>query len=118
MNAKNRHDAERTRAVLVERWPRCFKPKGAPKLPLKVGIVDDIQREMPEIGYRRLLHALTDYTGGATYLRAIVVGGERIDLNGEPAGIVTRSDADHALARLCGMTGSVEERACRKEAAE
>lgn len=95
-----RRVAEETREQLLERFPRCFRPKGATKTPLKVDIFKDIRAAAPDIPRRRLQLALKDYTSGRTYLRAIVAGAYRVDLDGFPAGEVNDQDAAIARARL------------------
>lgn len=85
--------AEQTRELLVERFPRCFMPKGKRKLPLKVGIYQDVRSAAPDISARRLKDALHDYTTGRTYLRALVAGAHRVDLDGWPDGVVTTAEA-------------------------
>lgn len=92
--------AEETRAILVERFPRCFCAKGAPKTPLKVGISRDIREAAPDIPRRALRFALADYTSGRTYKRQLITGTVRVDLDGYPAGAVTEEQEADAKARL------------------
>lgn len=90
----------RTRELLVARFPQCFAAKGKPKKPLKINIDLDIAGALPEIGFKNLKNALVDYTGGPSYLEALVVGAPRYDLNGAETGSVHVADAEHAKARL------------------
>ncbi|MCS0497900.1 ProQ/FinO family protein [Ancylobacter sp. MQZ15Z-1] len=92
--------AEATRELLVQRFPRCFMPKGQPKLPLQKGIRQAIRAVAPEISARRLHEALSDYVHGRTYLRAMTAGAARIDLDGWPDGIVSEDEAREARVRL------------------
>lgn len=92
--------AEATREILVERFPRCFMPKSGKKLPLKVGIYHDLRAVVTDIPARRLNAALHDYTAGRTYLRALVGGAHRVDLDGFPAGIVSSDEASAARERM------------------
>jgi len=94
---------EATRAILVETLLLTFMPKGAPKKPLAIGIGERLAFALPEIGYMRLTHALNDYTGGATYLRACVEGAARIDIDGKEAGVVTAAQAAYAAHRIAAM---------------
>lgn len=94
---------QRTRALLSDRWPNCFSGKKQPKRPLKLGIFFDIVRDIPEIGGVRLSEALRDYTSGPTYLSSVVEESYRIDLDGNPAGAVTASEAKHAADRLAAF---------------
>lgn len=92
--------AEETRSILVERFPRCFCAKGAPKTPLKVGISRDIREAAPDIPRRALRFALADYTSGRTYKRQMIAGAARVDLDGQHAGAVTEEQEADAKARL------------------
>ena len=97
--------AETTRAFLVERFPKLFAPKGAAKLPLALGVADDIIGLLPEIGRRRLHAALDDYTSGPTYLGSIVAGAPRFDLEGKLRGEVTEPEAKYARERMTSLPG-------------
>ncbi|MBS9476197.1 ProQ/FINO family protein [Ancylobacter radicis] len=92
--------AEATREVLVERFPRTFMPKGERKIPLKVGIYQDLRIAAPDLSARKMADALHDYTTGRTYLRALVAGAHRIDLDGWPEGVVTTEEAVIAAQTL------------------
>ena len=52
--------------------------------------------------------ALTVYTRRVMYLRSLVAGAARVDLDGNPAGEVTVQDAEHAAARLAKILASRE----------
>lgn len=104
--AKLNHHAtlvQKTREMLVASFPNCFMPKGADKLPLKIGINKDIIQAIPEIGFKNLTEALIDYTGGPSYLAAMRSGASRYDLDGKPCGIVREVDAEHAAERMKGV---------------
>ncbi len=88
------------RAILHETWPRCFVGKGQSKKPLAISISNQIMRALPEIGWMNLSRALSDYTAGPTYLRNCVANAERVNLEGEPDGIVTEKQAGFAATRL------------------
>jgi sRNA-binding protein len=90
------------REQLVARFPKCFMPRGHDKLPLKVGIRRDLHNAISvhDIPPVWVTAALSDYASGPKYLMRIVEGAERIDLNGDPAGVVTRKQAEHAINRL------------------
>lgn len=81
---------------LAERFPQCFAGWGKPKRPLKRHIHVDIRRAMPDVPAKHISYALYDYTGGPTYLRSVLEGATRIDLDGQPAGVVNASQARHA----------------------
>lgn len=97
--------AEETRAVLAERFPDCFARKGAPtKKPLKLGMYHDLRTAAPDIKPQALQLALYDYTSGPKYLDAHTAGATRVDLNGEPAGVVTEEQADSMSRRAMGAS--------------
>ena len=106
--ANAKRNAELTRETLAAAFPNCFAPKGADKRPLAIGINKEIMAAMPELGFLRLSNALGDYTSGPTYLCHVVEGARRIDLNGEPRGVVTAEEAAHAAARLAAFQGWVK----------
>lgn len=92
---KNRRRINR----LAEYWPELF---GAENIkPLKAGVIHDMlqdakSRELP-IGHGVLRGALTSYIHTTRYLKAIVAGGPRYGLNGQPCGEVTSDEK--AVAR-------------------
>ncbi|EFJ6422355.1 prop effector [Escherichia coli] len=68
---------------------------------MKTGIIRDVledakSRELP-IGHGVLCGALTSYIHTTRYLKAIVAGGPRYGLNGQPCGEVTSDEK--AVAR-------------------
>ena len=72
-------------------------------MPLKIGIAADILAALPDLSRGVLGTALAAYTKRIMYLQAIVVGADRIDLNGNPAGQVTTAETGHAIAVLVGI---------------
>lgn len=92
--------AAATREHLVALFPKAFMPKGADKIPLKIGIHADIRARDPSISGVKLGAALHDYVTGPKYLRALVAGAPRLDLDGQPAGEVTERDELNAKLQL------------------
>jgi ProP effector len=88
------------RKVLVERFPKAFMPFAQPKIPLQIGTAEKLLELTPDLPRPDVLNALHNYTHGGTYFNALIEGAARIDLNGEPAGIVTRNHALHASFQL------------------
>ena len=83
--------------VLAERFPACFAVNPSYRRPLKIGIHHDIAAQLGDtISPRVISDALRIYTSSSRYLKALVAGAERIDLNGMSAGTVT---AEHAQRR-------------------
>lgn len=102
-------------AYLAEQFPACFILSGEPK-PLKIGIFDDIAQRLADdekVSKTRLRTALRHYTNSWRYLRCVVAGKERVDLDGQVAGVVEEGHAEHAKESL---TASREQAAKRKAA--
>lgn len=95
-----RQQIEETRAVLAAAFPHAFAGKGKPKRPLKIGIFEDIRALGSDISGVRLRRALRNYTSGPLYLKAMIAGAARVDLNGDQVGYVTEEQAEHAAKRL------------------
>ena len=88
-------------ADLATRYPQTFVlEKYRPHRPLKVGIAVDIMERCPELDRRKLGVALAAYTRRVMYLKGMVAGAARVDLNGNPAGEVTARDEEHAAEVL------------------
>ena len=84
--------------ALSQRWPAIFNID-APR-PLKIGIHEDLlQAGLAPQDFKR---ALAHYCHTRRYRRTLVEGATRIDLDGRPAGVVTR---EHAIADLAPDAG-------------
>ncbi|WP_096975953.1 ProQ/FINO family protein [Escherichia coli] len=90
---------------LVELWPELFNLK-AP-VPLKAGIFDDLMQDIASrgmmFGAGALRAAVTAYTQRPCYYLALMAGGARYDLKGQPCGEVTpleQRDAEKQLMVL------------------
>jgi ProP effector len=106
-----KQDIDATLARLAEAFPQTFVlEKYRPHWPLKVGIAAAIPARCPALEWRVLKMALTAYTGRIMYLRGLVEGAARVDLDGNPAGEVTAGDAEYASAKLARITPA----ACRR----
>ncbi|KAE9883040.1 proQ/FINO family protein [Escherichia coli] len=87
---------------LVELWPELFnreKPK-----PLKVGIPDDLIQDIAirelAFGAGALRAAVASYVQSPRYYRALMAGGARYDLKGQPCGEVTPQEQKETEPRL------------------
>jgi ProP effector len=86
--------------VLAERFPAAFAVNPCYRQPLKLGIHLDILAQLSDtIAPRDLSDALRIYVGNIKYLKSLVTGAERVDINGMPAGTVTAEHADIAKAQ-------------------
>lgn len=89
-----------TRALMAQRFPLAIKGHACLKQPLKIGIAADLIVAFPDLKPYAITNALRDYTHGPSYLVSMVAGASRIDLSGQPSGIVSTSDAEHAIRKL------------------
>ena len=87
----------RVRETLVERFPKCFMPKGTTKRPLMVGIREQIIARCPDLTEIEVGIALRDYTrGNHKYRSQLFCGAERLSLDGEVVGYVSQEEAESA----------------------
>jgi sRNA-binding protein len=117
--ARSRAIAEEVRALLVERWPYLFaaKDSAGPRLPLKIGIAEDLIAALPDVKPAHIKIALRRYTTRRKYLETIQPGFWRHGLvKGEPAGEVTKKEAEHAQGRLAALKREREKRSANKTA--
>lgn len=86
-------------AWLAERFPACFDLKR--RRPLKIGISQDlIALQQEELGGMDLKRAIRRYCTHPRYRKMLKEGAIRIDLQGQPAGVVTAEEAENARAQL------------------
>jgi ProP effector len=86
--------------VLAERFPAAFTINPRHRQPLKLGIHHDIAVQLGDaISPRTISDALRVYVGNPWYLKMLIAGADRVDLNGMPAGTVTAEHADIAKAQ-------------------
>ena len=86
----------------MELWPELFNREN-PK-PLKVGIADDLIQDIAlrkqVFGTGALRAAVASYVQSPRYYRALMAGGARYDLKGQPYGEVTPQEQKEAETRL------------------
>ena len=107
-NAASRTTRQRVAIELLIEWqqvfPETFVRFGASRWPpLKVGIAADLAAIMPERDAADICPALFHYTRAVPYLLAHIEGTPRLDLFGQPAGVVTVDQARHAQQLLEGL---------------
>jgi len=80
---------------LQKRFPLAFPKNPAPKVPLKVGIFNDLLAHVNELALTEteLRDALQTWCRGARYWACLTQGARRLDLAGQEAGQVTEADA-------------------------
>ncbi|MCX8956199.1 RNA chaperone ProQ [Erwinia psidii] len=87
---------------LAERFPQCFSAEGEAR-PLKIGIFQDlVERVQGEMGLSKtqLRSALRLYTSSWRYLYGIKAGATRVDLDGNPCGVLDEQHVEHARKQL------------------
>ncbi len=91
-----------TIAILAKMFPACFAVFEQRRRPLKIGIhLDILAATGGAIAPDELRRALSLYVGNPGYLRALMrPGAVRVGLDGEPAGVMTHEEAEHARFRL------------------
>lgn len=87
-----------TIAKLQKRFPVAFPRNPAPKVPLKVGILEDLINRAQELGSNEaeLRDAMKTWCRGNRYWTCLVDGAVRVDLTGGEAGRVSPADAKRA----------------------
>ena len=95
-----RADIAATRRAMLKRWPNCFSGYMRPKMPLKVGIDKDILAADPELDTEIVKLVLRIYVTHETYREVMIEGAGRVDLDGNPAGVVTKSQAELSAMKL------------------
>jgi sRNA-binding protein len=83
--------------LLVARWPSAFSIYEARRRPLKVGIHLDVLAALGDaVTPDALGLALKVYVANRVYRSRLIAGAVRINLTGEPAGIVSEAEATQA----------------------
>jgi ProP effector len=100
--------------MLIERFPDCFSWNN--HRPLKIGIHKDLEARGVDLRVVRL--GVSRYCRHLAYQHALVEGAARIDLDGQPAGIVTLEEAAFAAKNYTAMldTAMKKREALRKQA--
>ncbi len=83
---------------LQKLYPKAFPKNPTPKVPLKIGILEDLQARSEEIGISKEdLHlAIKTWCKSSRYWQACKEGANRLDLDGNPDGVVEATGAAHA----------------------
>lgn len=83
-------------------YPKAFPKNPAPKVPLKIGILEDLQARSEEIGISKenLQLAIKTWCKSSRYWQACKEGADRLGLEGNPIGVVEATGAAHAKEML------------------
>ena len=99
------------RRLLHAAYPKAFANFGEGKTPLAIGIdkqiYEALKPSVPGISRRTLHSALANYTGGLKYLDTMIAGAARINIEGEPAGVVTEHEAKVAAAHAARIRARI-----------
>lgn len=87
---------------LQKLFPLAFPKKPDPKVPLKLGISDDLCARSKELGLseERIKEAVATWCKGSRYWSAMVAEAPRLALDGTADGVVTAAEAAHATYQL------------------
>lgn len=87
---------------LQKQFPLAFPKKPDPKVPLKLGISDDLCARAQELGLNdeQIKEAVATWCKGSRYWVATVQDAPRLALDGTPDGAVTAGEAAHATYQL------------------
>src|SRR5262245_12199567 len=98
--SKKRARTKAVIAALAARFPKCFAVPDTRRRPLKVGIDADLLAALSgTIRRTELIRALAMYCSSDGYLERVLTSAWRVDLDGNPAGMVTADDEQHAKAK-------------------
>jgi ProP effector len=86
-------------ALLARQFPQAFTI-GHQRWPLKIGIHEDLVARATGLSNNQILKALHRYTSDISYLRVMVEGAARVDLDGNSAGTVTARQAAFAKKQM------------------
>ena len=89
-------------AYLIEKFPLCFIAEGEAK-PLKIGLFQDLAEALKDderVSKTQLRQALRQYTSNWRYLHGCREGAERVDLYGNPAGVLDAEHVSHAAQKF------------------
>lgn len=92
---------------LQKHFPLAFPVNPAPKVPLKEGILKDAEQHLELLGLTReqLKLGISTWCRGTRYWASMVENAPRLDLSGEPAGVVTATQAMHAKRQASRKRG-------------
>ncbi|KQM51491.1 ProQ activator of osmoprotectant transporter prop [Pseudomonas sp. Leaf15] len=92
---------------LQKHFPLAFPVNPAPKAPLREGILKDAEQHLELLGLTReeLKLGISTWCRGARYWASMVENALRLDLGGQPAGVVTATQATHAKQQASRQRG-------------
>ena len=106
-------------AYLAEKFPLCFSLEGEAK-PIKIGLFQDLAEALkddPKVSKTQLRYALRLYTSNWRYLHGCKEGAVRVDLQGNPAGVLEQEHVQHAAQQLADAKAKLAEKRAAEKAA-
>lgn len=107
-------------AYLAETFPLCFILEGEAR-PLKIGLFQDLAEALQDderVSKTQLRQALRQYTSNWRYLHGCREGAVRVDLQGNPAGVLEAEHVAHAAQQLADAKARVAEKRKAEAAAK
>jgi len=103
---------------LQKHFPLAFPINPAPKVPLKEGILKDAEQHLELLGLTReqLKLGISTWCRGNRYWTGMVENAPRLDLSGQPAGVVTAAQAIHAKQQASRQRSQVRRHRGKSEA--
>ena len=102
---------------LCQRYPKTFTHEPHDVRPLARGIREAIVADAPYLPASIVSEALAIYAAWLPYMRACIADAPRIDLSGNPAGVVTEKEAMYAVQRLAARERKRDEGRAEREGA-
>ena len=105
---------------LQKHFPLAFPVNPTPKVPLKEGILKDAEQHLELLGLTldQLKLGISTWCRGTRYWASMVENAPRLDLSGQPAGVVTAAQALYAKKQASKQRGhDRRNRASQKEPA-
>jgi ProP effector len=103
----NQSDIAEIIAQLANLYPVAFSTDPSRVQPLAIGVKEALLREC-NLSPQDIDNALRCYTRSVGYLKTIIEGAARIDLNGQAAGVVTTGQAEYAQRLLSKGAAKLE----------
>lgn len=113
--SKNRSANQAAIALIAETYPSAFSRDNV--RPLKIGIQEDLVAD-GKLPAGKIKRALASYVRAPQYYKSMQAGAERVDLDGNAAGLVTEQDAAHAKEMLKKIRQQRREREQQQRAKE
>jgi sRNA-binding protein len=100
-----------TLLLFRQKFPQTFARLNArSRRPLKIGIHRDLAPAMHDLSKTEIARALRYYVSHINYQQACIEGAERVDLDGNSAGTVTRAAAENAKRTITGIEAKLNRR--------